>query len=94
MRMMIMPPSDGASSHTTSGTGSGATSGSSSESSTTSSGTRSGVQGSPLGAGPEVTPIAVSTVAVPTAEAVVPNVVAAPKGEDLSKKCNQRMKPH
>jgi hypothetical protein len=29
---------------------------------------------------------------VPTAEAVVPVVVAAPEGEDLGKKYNQRMK--
>jgi hypothetical protein len=93
-RTAIMAPSARASSYTTSGTGSGAASGSPSKSTTTSSGTPSGVRGSLSRAGPRVTPIAASTAAVPMAEAAMPIVVAAPEGEDLGKKCNQRMKPH
>jgi hypothetical protein len=93
-RTAIMAPSARASSYTTSGTGSGAASGSPSNSTTTSSGTPSGVRGSLSRAGPRVTPIAASTAAVPMAEAAMPIVVAAPEGEDLGKKCNQRMKPH
>jgi hypothetical protein len=88
-----MAPSAGASSRTTSGTDSGATSGSPSESSTTSSGTPSGVRGSPSGAGPKVALTAASAAMVPMTEAVVSVAVAAPEGEGLGKKYDQRMKP-